>query len=188
MWDDVWPKLASRYRVARFDMRDFGDSSVATAPYAPHDDVVEVLNHLGFDDAVLCGVSFGGAVELDVALAAPERVRALVLVCCTARGMQRPEDLKSRMAEADGAGERGDVETAVELELQIWIDGEGRSQPVEHSVRERVREMNRRVWERALEEGIPLSLEPPASERLGEIRVPTLVIAGEHDQPWVTDS
>ena len=188
MWDDVWAELASRYRVARFDMRGFGDSTVAAVPYAPHDDVFAVLDHLGLESAVLCGVSFGGAVELDAALAAPDRVHALILVCCSARGMPPPDDLRARMEEADNAGERGDVDTAVELELRIWVDGEGRSEPVAARVRERVREMNRRAWERALEGVAPAQLDPPAAERLSEIDVPTLVVAGEHDQPWITDA
>ena len=188
MWDDVWPDLARRYRVARFDMRGYGDSAVAAAPYAPHDDVVAVLDHLGFERAVLCGVSFGGAVELDVALAAPERVHALVLVCCSARGMPPPAELRALMDEADEAGERGDIDVAVELELRIWVDGVGRPAPADPSVRERVRQMNRRAWERALEGAARVPLDPPASQRLADIAPPTLVVAGEHDQPWITDS
>jgi 3-oxoadipate enol-lactonase len=188
MWDDVWPELARRYRVARFDMRGYGNSSVTAAPYAPHDDVMAVLDHLGFDRAVLCGVSFGGAVELDVALAAPGRVRALVLVCCSARGMKPPAELRALMDEADEIGEQGDFDTAVELELRIWLDGVGRRNPVDPAIRERVREMSRRGWERALEGAESRALDPPASGRLGKIRVPTLVVAGEHDQPWITDS
>ena len=188
MWEDVWPELARRYCVARFDMRGYGDSTVAAAPYAPHDDVVAVLDHLGLDRAVLCGVSFGGAVELDVALAVPERVRGLVLVCCSPRGTPPSAELRVLMDEADEIAEQGDLDTAVELELRIWVDGVGRRNPVAPAVRERVREMNRRAWERAFEGEAPLALDPPASQRLGEIGVPTLVVAGEYDQPWITDA
>ena len=174
MWDDVWPDLARRYRVARFDMRGYGDSAVAAAPYAPHDDVVAVLDHLGFERAVLCGVSFGGAVELDVALAAPERVHALVLVCCSARGMPPPAELRAHHGRSRRSRGRGDIDVAVELELRIWVDGVGRPAPADPSVRERVRQMNRRAWERALEGAAPVPLDPPASQRLADIAPPTL--------------
>jgi 3-oxoadipate enol-lactonase len=189
MWDDVWVRLAAESRVARYDMRGFGDSSVPAGPFAPHEDLVAVLDHLGFEAAVLCGVSFGGSIVLDAALARPERVLALALTCCSARGMQAPPELRARMDEADAIGEAGDLDRAVELELRIWIDGEGRPEPVDPRVRERVREMNRRAWELALRsEGSLERPDPPAAERLVDVRAPTLVVAGEYDQPWVTES
>ena len=189
MWDDVWDRLAARACVARYDMRGFGDSSAPAAPFAPHEDLVAVLDHLGFEAAVLCGVSFGGSIVLDTALTRPERVLALVLTCSSARGMEPPPELVARMAEADAIGASGDIDRAVELELRIWIDGDGRATPVDPRVRERVRELNRRAWEVGL--GAEWSLErpdPPAAERLSEVRAPTLVVAGEYDQPWITES
>jgi 3-oxoadipate enol-lactonase len=189
MWDDVWGPLAASCRVARYDMRGFGQSSVRAGTYVPYEDAIAVLDHLGFEAAVLCGVSFGGSVVLDAELARPERVLGLVLTCCNARGMQPPADLRARIDEADAVGEAGDLDRAVELELQIWVDGEGRTEPVDAGVRERVREMNCGVWERALEsEGSVEWLEPPAASRLADVRAPTLVIAGEYDQPWMTES
>jgi pimeloyl-ACP methyl ester carboxylesterase len=189
MWDDVWGPLAARCRVARYDMRGFGESSVPAGTFVPYEDAIAVLDHLGFEAAVLCGVSFGGSVVLDAALAQPGRVLGLVLTCCNARGMQPPAELRARMDEADAVGEAGDLDRAVELELQIWLDGEGRTVPVDARVRERVREMNRGVWERALEsEGSAEWLDPPAASRLADVSAPTLVVAGEYDQPWMTES
>jgi pimeloyl-ACP methyl ester carboxylesterase len=188
MWDDVWPTLAKRHRVVRFDLRGFGGSSVPLEPYAAHDDVIALLDQLELERAVLSGVSFGGSIELDVALAHPDRVRALVLVSCSARGMQAPADLRARIDEADGAGEAGDFDRAVELELRIWLDGVGRRTPVDPRVRERVRAMNRAAWERVLDSAGTIALDPPAAGRLAEVGVPTLVVAGEHDQPWITEA
>jgi pimeloyl-ACP methyl ester carboxylesterase len=188
MWDGLWPAAAERYRVVRFDLRGFGESSVPAAQWSPHDDVIAVLDQLEIERAVLCGVSYGGSIELDVALAHPDRVRALVLVCSTARGMAAPAELRALIDEADEAGEAGDIDRAVELELRIWLDGVGRTDPVDAEVRERVRAMNRHAWERAPNGGRPVPLDPPAAERLTEVAVPTLVVAGEYDQPWLTES
>src|SRR3982074_1600954 len=41
--------------------------------------VVGLLDHLGVDEAVIAGTSLGANVALEVAIAAPERVRGLVL-------------------------------------------------------------------------------------------------------------
>ena len=42
--------------------------------------VAALLDHLDIDDAVLAGLSFGGRVALQAALAAPDRVRGLALL------------------------------------------------------------------------------------------------------------
>src|SRR3712207_7676350 len=42
-------------------------------------DVVRVLDHLGLQDAVICGHSMGGFVALETARSCPDRVRAIVL-------------------------------------------------------------------------------------------------------------
>ena len=115
MWDDVWPALARRYRVARFDMRGYGDSAVAAAPYAPHDDVVAVLDHLGFEPAVLCGVSFGGASSSTL-LWLPWSVCMRSCSSAAALGDATAlRELRALIDEADEAGERGDIDVAVEL-------------------------------------------------------------------------
>lgn len=72
------------HRVIAVDMLGHGDSD------QPHDmtaysmpqfgrDVVALLDHLGVDQAVIGGTSLGANVSLEVAVAAPDRVRALVV-------------------------------------------------------------------------------------------------------------
>jgi len=189
MWDGVWQALAARHRVVRYDARGFGESGPATATFSPRADLVSLLDHLGIDRAALCGVSFGGRIVLETALEYPQRVGALALVCCAVDWDTAPADLVARIEEADEVGEKGDVERAVELELRIWLDGRGRPEPLDPIVREAVRTMNLRVWTLALEStGSPTSLVPPASGRLASVAAPTLVVAGEHDVPFMTES
>jgi 3-oxoadipate enol-lactonase len=189
MWDGVWQTLAARHRVVRYDARGFGESGPATASFSPRADLVALLDHAGIDRAALCGVSFGGRIALETALEYPQRVGALALVCCTADWDTAPGDLVARMEEADEAGEEGDVERAVELELRIWLDGHGRPEPVDPTVREAVQAMNLRAWSLGLEStGTSVALVPPASLRLASVGVPTLVAAGEYDVPYMTES
>jgi pimeloyl-ACP methyl ester carboxylesterase len=189
MWDGVWQALAARHRVVRYDARGFGESGPATATFSPRADLVSLLDHLGIDRAALCGVSFGGRIVLETALEYPERVGALALVCCAVDWDTAPADLVAKIEEADRAGEAGDIERAVELELRIWLDGHGRPEPLDPIVREAVRTMNLLVWTLALEStGALVSLVPPASGRLASVAAPTLVVAGEHDVPFMTES
>jgi 3-oxoadipate enol-lactonase len=85
----------------------------------------------------------------------------------------------------------GDIAQAVELTLQLWVDGPRRSaEDVDPTMRERVRQMTTRNLERAAghDQSQPLPLEPPALSRLGEIQVPTLVVVGDQDVPDILAS
>jgi 3-oxoadipate enol-lactonase len=77
-----WSKT---HRVVVFDNRDVGQSSQADGPYEVSDmaaDALALADHLGLDSFHVVGVSLGGAIAQEIALAAPERVRTLTL-CVT---------------------------------------------------------------------------------------------------------
>jgi pimeloyl-ACP methyl ester carboxylesterase len=82
MWEPQVEHLAARYRVIRYDCRGFGASGAfdPAVPYTHAGDLVALLDHLAIGEAVLAGLSFGGRVVLQTALAAPARVRGLVLL------------------------------------------------------------------------------------------------------------
>lgn len=83
MWREQLPALASGYRVLNLDVRGHGASSAVTEPFTLYDavsDVVAVMDELGIDQAVWCGLSIGGMVALRAALTCPDRVAALVLL------------------------------------------------------------------------------------------------------------
>jgi len=189
MWDPQWPALTERFTAIRFDARGFGQSADPDRPYSLHGDALEVLESAGFDRAAVVGVSMGGVAALDLALAAPARVSALVLVSCAPSGWHHTFDLLRLLDAADAAFERGDIDAANEAEVRIWVDGPLRTADrVDREVRARVAATNRVLLERQAHfEHEPFELEPPASERLGELRVPTLVVTGELDQPSVLD-
>jgi 3-oxoadipate enol-lactonase len=68
--------------VVRYDCRGFGASGPfdPAVPYTHAGDLVALLDHLAIGDAALVGLSFGGRVVLQAALAAPARVRGLALL------------------------------------------------------------------------------------------------------------
>ena len=85
--------------------------------------------------------------------------------------------------------ERDGLDAAPERELEIWLDGKGRqAADIDPGVRAAVREMNRRNWERAAPDAKPARIDPPAAGRLGDIKVPTLIIVGDLDVDRVQDA
>jgi 3-oxoadipate enol-lactonase len=74
--------FSERHKTVIFDNRDVGQSSMADGPYEVRDmaaDALGLADGLGLESFHLLGVSMGGAIAQEVALAAPERVRTLTL-------------------------------------------------------------------------------------------------------------
>ena len=184
MWDDqVGPFAGAGWTVVRSDLPGFGGTPLPGAPVALWATLRDLLDHLGVERAVVAGASLGGRAAVDLALAAPERVRALVLVGSGLAGHRFAEPaLFELWDQSEGALERGDHQAAAEVETRTWVVGLGRDPgAVDPAVRRRVREMLLAAYaygEADLEEP-----DPPAATRLGEVAVPTLVVVGEHDRP-----
>lgn len=184
MWHGQMQPLAERRTVIAYDLRSFGRSTDAGTEYSDHDDLAGLMGTLGIDRATLIGCSNGGRIALDAALAYPHMVRALVLSAPGLRGFDWAEETRAGWAEDEAALVRGDIAAAAEVNLRMWVDGPSRSpEQVDPSFRSLAREMVTLCLTRQSGEGPARPLAPPAIERLGEVRVPTLLLVGEHDQP-----
>jgi len=187
MWDPQWETYARRYRILRYDMRGFGESPPPSGSFSHARDLVDLIESLALAPAALVGVSLGGAVALDVTVARPGLVSALVLVGSGLRGHEFSAESEAGWAEEEAAFERGDLEAAVETNLRMWVDGPHRTpEDVDPELRRRVGEMQRRALEieQSVEGEATLEvLAPDYPERLGEIAVPALILVGELDRP-----
>lgn len=182
MWDDQFDVFADRMEVIRYDLRGFGHSLMPPGPYAHRYDLFGLLTALGVSKASIVGVSKGAMIAVDFALDHPDMVDSLVLVSPALGGTTPSAFSQQQDAEIDAVYEAGDLAGAVELELRRWVDGPRRTpDKVDPGVRERVRDMDAYNFDLTGEEGIEQPLEPPAVERLHEIRVPTLVVVGDGD-------
>jgi 3-oxoadipate enol-lactonase len=84
----IWPsalrrRLERRFRVIRIDNRGTGYSRTAPAPFTMTrlaGDVVDVLDAVEVEAAVVAGLSMGGMIAQELALRHPERVQHLILV------------------------------------------------------------------------------------------------------------
>jgi 3-oxoadipate enol-lactonase len=188
MWEPQWTAFTAAYRAVRLDLRGFGRSPLPPEPYSHGRDLVALLERLGTGPVALVAASYGGGVALQVAVARPDLVTALVLADAALPGHAWSEEVKASWAEEEAALERGDLDAAVEVNLRMWVDGRRRPpRAVDPTVRERVGEMQRRAFQLQMPVGDQAdeeALVPDVAARLGEIRAPALVVVGEED---VTD-
>lgn len=190
MFDAQWQTLAERFRVIRYDMLGFGESSPATGPVCRRKNLQYLLDHLDIESAHFMGCSMGGEIVLDLALEQPQRCRSLILVGATPSGFQlegEPPRYITEMFEAIG---NGNVERASELQVRIWLDGEQREpNDVSSDLRQRALAMNRIPVEQRtffIADAQPTNpLDPPAVTRLQDIDCPVLVVIGALDHPEV---
>lgn len=183
MWDAQLEQLAARFQVVRYDCRGFGASGPfdPAVPYTHADDLIALLDHLGITDAALAGLSFGGRVVLQAALAAPERIRGLALLGAVLDGV--PWDPES----ADALDEVGRAVQAsgVLAGRAAWL-----AHPLFAAACERP-DLTRQLT--AMVAGYPgqhwLGQDPhrPSGPRpidvLEDVTGPVLVAVGEHDVP-----
>lgn len=190
MFDAQWSLLAERYHVIRYDMRGFGRSSAVQGPICRRADLERMLNHLDVEQAHFVGCSMSGEVILDLALEQPERVLSLTLVGATPGGFEMQGKPPRYLFEMFEAVQQGDVERASELQIRIWLDGTFREpNAVDPSLREKALMMNRIPVEQQtylIADSQPVCpLDPPAVQRLHEVQVPVLIVAGALDHPEV---
>jgi 3-oxoadipate enol-lactonase len=88
VFDGVVPRLAKRYTVVRYDVRCHGASAAVDGPFTIADlagDLERLLDELRMPAVSIVGLSMGGMIAMALAIAAPPRVRALVLANTTSR-------------------------------------------------------------------------------------------------------
>ena len=180
MWSEHLPPLADAgFRAVALELPGFGEAPVADGEQAPWTDVLAAMDGLGIERAALVGNSFGGAVALRVAVVAPERVSALVLVSAPAPGIAPSAELEALWEAEESALERGDVEAAVRAVAEGWTSPDAPA-----ALRDRVAAMQRRTYElqddtaEVAEAPDPLDEHP---ETLASIAVPALVAVGDSD-------
>jgi len=181
MWDRQFEALARSYQVVRYDVRGFGRSDLPDKPYSDHGDLGQLLDFLKIDRAHLVGLSMGGRIALDFALASPERVRSLVLAGPGLSGFQFSAESTKRFFDQVRSAQRGDWEKA----LQAWLTDAYIVPAMEQpSLRPGIEKMARdNLRTLLMNYMLQIDLDPPAVGRLPEIQAPALLLVGERDVP-----
>ncbi len=187
MWDAQVEPFSQQYRMIRYDLRGFGQTTAPPMQFTHHDDLRALLDALGVERAAVIGCSNGGRAAMNFTLAYPDRVTKLVMVCSGPGGFE-PADFKPAALDEEmfAAYQAGDLEKAARLSARLWFVGPDR--PVEQAdpaKLELVYQMTLNdLHKEAAGVGDEQSMSPPAAQRLSEIQVPTLIIAGEYDEPF----
>jgi 3-oxoadipate enol-lactonase len=170
LWEPQLAALAASWRVLRYDLPGHGGSEVlhgtmgdiATA-------VAALLDALGLERVAYGGVSLGAAVGTTLALDHPGRVGSLIL-CCTSARFGDPAAWHDRAAKVRSGG----LEPLADMFVGRWFTpgytGSGFA-----------REMLTKVDAEGYAACCEALAAFDARDRLGEVRAPTLVIAGADD-------
>lgn len=178
MWSGQLSTLPGGWRGIAPDLRGFGESGGAGEPLTLDllaADVAALLDALETGTAVVCGLSMGGYVAFALWRRRPELFRALVLADTRAEGDdEEGRRNRARLAEtvaAEGSG------AAVDAMLPKLLAMTARPEAIE-----RVETMIRSTPPETIIAALTaLAERPDSTPLLGEVTVPTLVIAGAED-------
>jgi pimeloyl-ACP methyl ester carboxylesterase len=183
MWQGELMTLLSeeRYRLVALDWRGFGESEITDQVSTMElfaDDVAGLMNSLGIQQAVLCGLSMGGYAAFAFLRKYPQRVYGLILAdtrpgADTSEARANRENV-ARIAETQGTGAIADLQVP-----RVLSEYTRQYHP---EVEMRVRQM----IEAATTQGIAaasrgMGQRVDSTDLLAGIACPTLVVVGEQD-------
>jgi 3-oxoadipate enol-lactonase len=181
MWGPQVPVLAERYRVINLDQRGHGRSGHLAEPFDLYDmvaDVVAVLDELGIDQAVWAGLSIGGMVAMRAAITVPNRLSGLILVDTHAGSETGYKKFKYR---AMGAGAKL-LGTRPFLPAIMSLMFGATTRRLQPDLVDDWRERFAAVHLPSLNLTVDaLTRRDNVIEKIGDIRMPTLVIVGDED-------
>lgn len=181
-WALQVPAFSERHRTVIFDNRDVGQSSYVEDHYEVADmsgDALALADVLELDRFHLLGVSMGGAIAQEMALAAPERVTTLTLAVTFASGGAYAR----KLAEQWGARVRKLTREEHLDELLLLTLSEGffeNAEAVDFVRSVALNNPNPQSPE-AFGRQLHASSRHRAGDRLGSLRMPVHVVGAEHD-------
>ncbi|GAA1421732.1 alpha/beta hydrolase [Streptomyces thermospinosisporus] len=172
-WDHQMEHFSAGRRVIRLDLRGHGESSGGAARTVEElaRDVMALLDHLKVERFIPVGHSMGGMIAQTIALTHPERVERLVLV-----------NSISRMVYSRGRGLL--MAASARVPFKLFIAAQIHRAFAPGYPRQEVREYIRASAATPREVVMTLydaMRDFDVLDRVGEIRVPTLIVHGCHD-------
>ena len=178
LWDAQIDALERDFRVLRYEHRGHGASPEPQGPYSMPElgaDAIALLDELGIERALWCGLSLGGMVGMWLAVHAPERLSGLVLACTSAH-VASPDAYRERAALVREHG----IEPVADAIVARWFTS------TTFHERPNLPERFRAIVVSQPVEGYAGCCEALAGwdfrEELASIAVPTLVVAGAEDE------
>jgi pimeloyl-ACP methyl ester carboxylesterase len=183
MFDPQIETFSDRYRCIAWDERGHGQTGDATEPFTYWDsanDLAALLRSLGIERAVLAGMSQGGYLSLRATLAHPDLVQGLILI------------------DTQAATENPDLMPYYEQLVERWLT-QGMDDELAATIEAIIigqdyvdAERWKSSWKQLHPQNIQqlfttLAARDDLTDRLGQIRVPALIIHGDHDSAITVD-
>lgn len=191
-WDPQWPAFTARFRCARYSRR-YNHPNRNTMASPDHsalqeaEDLLGLLDHLGWERAILVGSSYGSFVALALALQHPQRCAALALseppmmkyAQHSAAGREAEARFRAEIIEpANAAFRRGDDEAGARI-MTGGINGQGMATLTPEAMQRRLQNIGAMKTLALSSDEFPWL--PP--ERLAALPMPVLLMAGERTPP-----
>jgi pimeloyl-ACP methyl ester carboxylesterase len=180
MWAGQLDSLSDAFRVVAPDLPGYGDSPARGATITPRglaDAVVELMDAIGVDRAVVVGLSLGGLVAMELGLGHPDRVSGVVLTATTAAPLT-PEEAEMRRSTAALLERDGMLDHALEMAGRLFGPAARRDPELVLPILETMLRTSPAGAAAALR---GRAERPPYHELLPSLRVPALVLAGDAD-------
>jgi len=182
MWKLQQEELKDNYRVITYDIRGHGNSDAGTGDFSIElfvKDLLNLMDALKIDKAILCGLSMGGYIALNAMEKYNERFDALILsdTQCIA---DTPEAKEKRIKAIEDIRKTG-VEKYAEESIKNLFASESfttRLKEIE-DVREMIVKTSKQSLIRTL---LALSVRKETCSKLTEIKMPVLILVGKEDK------
>jgi 3-oxoadipate enol-lactonase len=179
VWDQMAGYFRDDYAVLRYDVRGHGATAASADPFGVGDlaaDLAALLDALGIEQTHLVGLSMGGMIAQQFALDHPSRIATLTL-CDTTAGT--PPDSRAVWDQRAAAARRDGMAALLPATLDRWLTRD--FQEAHPEAVEPIRDMFTRTSPTGYALACAALRDFDAQARLGEIRLPTLAVAGRHD-------
>jgi pimeloyl-ACP methyl ester carboxylesterase len=177
-------RLRADFDVIAYDHRGVGASTRLDGPITTREmaaDAAGLLAALGIDSAHVLGISMGGMVAQELALARPESIRTLALGCTYCggpRSVRTGDEVLARIARARTSGDR---ELALRTSWEINVSPAFAADPDAYA-RFVAISTRRAVAVEVIARQVHAIFEHDTSARLADIAPATLVLHGAVDQ------
>jgi 3-oxoadipate enol-lactonase len=179
MWDPQMDALIPYFQVLRYDIRGHGRSDAPPGPYTPEllaKDVIALLDVLAIDKVHWVGLSMGGMIGQAVALNHPDRLKSLVL--CDTTAVIPPEAQPLWQERINAVREKG-IESQLEPTMERYFTPSflKSNPPILGAIRKQFQATPVEGYLGCVEAIRRLNF----LDRLSKIKIPTLIMVGEHD-------
>jgi 3-oxoadipate enol-lactonase len=187
LWDAQFTTFADHFTVIRYDVRGHGQSPPPTKPYSDVEDLYSLLQWLQIEQAHVVGLSLGGSIVIDLALAHPEMIASLVLVAPDVNGYTFSAEFTQAFLKLVLAIQEDDGTPAGDLVLQGPLLTPAMENPTVAQKLHLIARENARFWLINPLFRRDAFVVPAAVQRLAELHVPTLLVIGDRHIPDVVN-